>query len=147
MGSRLLAPVFFGLVLFAGVLLMAHTITNGGTGQGSAESFRYPQVILSLWIAFSALSVAQSLRRRETINRGNTRTLLLAVAAMAFLCFALAPLGFLPTAFLFFLGYGLALGYRKIPVLAGAAAAATALFWFMFEKFLEIPLPAGEWLG
>jgi len=143
MGSRLPAPLFFGMLTLTGAALFIHTFMADTGGHGMDESFLYPRVILALWSVFGFTAFVQSLKRHPAMQGDKTLTLLLAIAAMAFLCIALVPLGFLPTGFIFFIAYASALGYRKLTVVIPSAAGTTAALWFMFEKFLDIPLPMG----
>lgn len=143
MGYRILAPAFFGVLALVGSGLFVHTFTEAEGMYGAAESFMYPRFTLTLWILFALVSFAQSLRRQAPAGRRGAGTLLLAAAAMTFLCLALVPLGFLLTGFIFFVAYALALGYRRLAVVVPSAACTTALLWLLFEKFLDIPLPMG----
>ena len=143
MGSRLLAPIFFGILTLTGAALFIHTFMADAAGHGMGESFMYPRVILTLWIIFGFTAFVQGLRQHPVFTGDKTLTLLLAISAMTFLCFALVPLGFMFTGFIFFIGYALALGYRRLIVVIPSAAGTTVALWLMFEKFLDIPLPMG----
>ena len=142
MKSHILAPLVFGIFSLTGAALLLYTFFAANGVQGASQSYMYPRVILVLWTTFALVSFFQALKQHGPAIHG-VGTLMLTICAMTFLCVSLVPLGFLISGVLFFVGYSLALGYRRLIIVLPSAVGTTVLLWLLFEKFLEIPLPLG----
>ncbi len=70
---------------------------------------------------------------------------LLGVVIFLLYAFVLGILGFIPTTFLFLVVWMWVIERIRWVTLLTISVAVTAVLYFIFEYFLEVPLPAGFW--
>jgi putative tricarboxylic transport membrane protein len=70
---------------------------------------------------------------------------LLGVAIFLLYAFVLGILGFIPTTFLFLVVWMGLIERIRWSTLLAISIAVTAVLYFIFEYFLEVPLPMGFW--
>ena len=70
---------------------------------------------------------------------------LLGVVIFLLYAFVLGILGFIPTTFLFLVVWMWAIERIRWITILTISIAVTAVLFFIFEYFLEVPLPAGFW--
>ena len=69
----------------------------------------------------------------------------LGVGIFLLYAFLLGILGFIPTTFLFLIVWMWVIERIRWSTLLGISVAVTAVLFFIFEYFLEVPLPTGFW--
>lgn len=110
----------------------------------------FPTVLAGLLIIFSVASIIFALKGKSkgTVeplrlsDKGVQRGLLMLAATIIF-CVVLEPLGFIPSAIAFLIPMMLLMGNRKPLQLAIAPVLVTFAIWLIFEKVLNLSLPAG----
>ena len=110
----------------------------------------FPTVLAGLLIIFSVASIIFALRGK---SKGSVEPLrlsdkgvqrgLITLAATIIFCAVLEPLGFIPSAILFLALMMLLMGNRKPLQLIIAPVLVTFSIWLIFEKLLNLSLPAG----
>jgi hypothetical protein len=107
----------------------------------------YPLLIVLVMLGLSMVRVWKVFRTRESLEAGvaalaNPRWLSGAVLLLLYVC--LMPLlGFAPASFLAMLAVMRVLGEPIRPIGMAYCALSVGAVWFIFGKFLEIPLPPG----
>ena len=142
MKKSLIESFFYGICVASGLGLLLYSFSTR-----YSESMLFPRVILFCWIVCASIALIQALSARQILQEGKEKRVLLCVAAMIFFVLALTPLGFLPTTFIFFCLYALALGLNRKTLLFPVAALMTLSIWLIFEKLFEASLPAGLFLS
>jgi hypothetical protein len=110
----------------------------------------FPTILASLLIVFSAASIVFALLGKskgsvEPIrlsDKGVQRGIITLLATIVF-CAILDPLGFIPTAIIFLAFMMLLMGNRKPKQLLIAPPLVTLAIWLIFEKALNLSMPAG----
>ena len=110
----------------------------------------FPTILAGLLIIFSAISIIFALKGKskgsvEPFNlsdKGVQRGLIMLVASVIF-CAVLEPLGFIPTAIIFLALMMILRGNRKPRQLLIAPLLVTFVVWLIFEKLLNLSMPAG----
>lgn len=110
----------------------------------------FPTVLAGLLIIFSVASIIFALRGKskgsveplKLSDKGVQRGLITLAATIVF-CAVLEPLGFIPSAILFLIPMMLLMGNRKPLQLIIAPVLVTFSIWLIFEKLLNLSLPAG----
>ena len=97
----------------------------------------FRQFLLFLLIRFFGRILAV-----EGADKGVQRGLITLVSAILF-CVVLDPLGFIPTAIIFLAFMMWVMGNRKPAMLAIAPPLVTLTIWLVFEKVLNLSMPAG----
>ena len=119
----------------------------------------YPRIVLGITAAFAlGLVVADLFARRrhaapaaEPAERHNYPLVAAAFGVFAAYVLALPWLGFRAATFLFLLAMPVVLerpaSRRRWVLVAAIAAIATAVVYFVFERYLHVLLPRGRWTG
>lgn len=110
----------------------------------------FPNILAGFLILFSATLIINALRGKskgevaplKLSDKGVQRGLITLVATIVF-CVALDPLGFIPTAIVFLVFMMLVMGNRKPLQLTIAPPLVTLAIWLVFEKVLNLSMPAG----
>lgn len=136
---------FHALILLVGILLLVHSWSDTYPEFTRDENMLYPRFILTAWICCAAAALIKTVVRRAADAQPavNRKAFCIAVVVSAAFLLLLVPLGFWIASTLFFIGYGLALGYSRRGILLVGGIGVTAFFWWLFEIFLNIPLPRG----
>jgi putative tricarboxylic transport membrane protein len=140
--------IFVGLLLI--VLSIATWITAGNfpsVGDTDVGAGFFPRLIASILLVLSLILIASGYRRRgggdeETGQTSWKRTLLGFVCTFAFLAL-ICLCGFFLSTPVFLLGFMWLLGYRKPVPTVAVAVLVTLFIYLVFEKVLQVPLPAG----
>ncbi len=135
---------FYALLFVAGVLLFIHTGSDIYPEYSRDENMLYPRFILVAWVLCAGWAMLRSFRHGSgETSQINMKAFAIASLVSGGYLILLVPLGFWISSVLFFIGYGLALGFRRWGILIVSAIAVTGIFWWLFEGFLAIPLPRG----
>ena len=110
----------------------------------------FPTVLAGLLIIFSTASIVFALKGKSKgsveplrlSDKGVQRGLVMLVASIIF-CVVLEPFGFIPSAILFLVLMMLLMGNRKPRQLVIAPVIVTFAIWLIFEKLLNLSMPAG----
>ena len=110
----------------------------------------FPNILAALLILFSLVLIVNALRGKskgevaplKLSDKGVQRGLITLVSAVLF-CVVLDPLGFIPTAIIFLVFMMWVMGNRKPAMLAIAPPLVTLGIWLVFEKALNLSMPAG----
>ena len=110
----------------------------------------FPNILAGILILFSATLIINALRGKskgevaplKLSDKGVQRGLITLVSTIVF-CVALDPLGFIPTAIVFLVCMMLVMGNRKPLQLTIAPPLVTLAIWLVFEKVLNLSMPAG----
>jgi len=110
----------------------------------------FPTILAGLLIIFSVASIIFAVKGKskgsvEPIrwsDKGVQRGLIMLVATIVF-CAVLEPLGFIPSAIVFLVLMMLLMGNRKPRQLLVAPLLVTFSIWLIFEKLLNLSMPAG----
>ncbi len=110
----------------------------------------FPNILAALLILFSLVLIVNALRGKskgevaplKLSDKGVQRGLITLVSAVLF-CVVLDPLGFIPTAIIFLAFMMWVMGNRKPAMLAIAPPLVTLTIWLIFEKVLNLSMPAG----
>ena len=110
----------------------------------------FPNILAALLILFSLVLIVNALRGKskgevaplKLSDKGVQRGLITLVSAVLF-CVVLDPLGFIPTAIIFLVFMMWVMGNRKPAMLAIAPPLVTLTIWLIFEKVLNLSMPAG----
>ena len=110
----------------------------------------FPNILASLLIIFSMILIVNAMRGRskgevtplKLSDKGVQRGLITLVAAVAF-CVVLDPVGFIPTSIVFLAFMMWIMGNRKPLQIALAPPLITLTIWLIFEKVLNLSMPAG----
>jgi len=145
------ADIVGGLV---GILIGAYAIWEGTNMPPDfimkiGPSF-FPNILASLLILFSVASIVFALKGKskgtvepiKLSDKGAQRGVITLLATIVF-CAVLDPLGFIPTAIIFLVFMMLLMGNRKPWQLAIAPPLVTFSIWLIFEKALNLSMPAG----
>lgn len=110
----------------------------------------FPNFLAGFLILFSVVLVINALRGKSKgtvepmrlADKGVQRGLITLAAALVF-CVILEPLGFIPSSIVFLAFMMVVMGKRKpIPILI-APPLITVSVWLVFEKILNLSMPAG----
>jgi len=105
---------------------------------------------LAVILAFLALVLIFQSRRKEGVpvpfwpERAWLRPLLGAAIFLLY-AFSLGYLGFILTTFLFLVVWMWGVERIRWPTITAISVGVTAVLYFIFEYFLEVPLPTGFW--
>lgn len=131
------------------VALWVYTSQSPLAGRGGEVSYDplfYPDLLIKLGCALSALLLIREVFHPGAVEQGVARQHFGRVAGAVLLVAAyllmMKPLGFLISSTLFFATFGLALGFRRYSLLAGAAVVISWIVWAVFTQLLRAPLPA-----
>ena len=110
----------------------------------------FPNILAGFLILFSAILIANALRGKSKgevaplriADKGVQRGLITFAAAIVF-CVVLDPLGFLLTSIIFLTFMMWIMGNRKPVALTIAPTVITLAVWLVFEKVLNLSMPAG----
>ena len=110
----------------------------------------FPNILATLLILFSVILIINALCGRskgevvplKLSDKGVQRGLITLVAAILF-CVALDPIGFIPTAIVFLVFMMRVMGNRKPLQIAIVPPLVTLSIWLIFEKVLNLSMPAG----
>jgi len=110
----------------------------------------FPTILAVLLILFSVVLLINALRGKsigtvEAVNfseKGVQRGLITLAATIIF-CAILDPLGFILSSIIFLVFMMLLMGNRKIKQLLIAPLLVTFSIWVIFEKILNLSMPAG----
>lgn len=110
----------------------------------------FPTILASLLIIFSLVLIVNALRGKskgevtplKLSDKGVQRGLITLVAAIVF-CVALDPIGFIPTAIVFLAFMMWVMGNRKPVLMIVVPPLITLTIWLIFEKVLNLSMPAG----
>ena len=110
----------------------------------------FPDILAGLLIIFSIVLLINALRGKsigtvEAVrfsDKGVQRGLITLAATIIF-CAVLEPLGFIPSAIVFLTLMMLLMGNRKPRQLFVAPLLVTLSIWLIFEKILNLSMPAG----
>lgn len=142
-GKRVLAVVF----IIAGTVMLRATYTAEtgflaySVGMGPMT---YPRYLLFGWLSASVLyfilrgTDGEGESIRESLKAVSIAVLVIAAYVVMF-CF----LGFLLSTAVFLVVFFYAEGYRNLKVGLPTAISSSVLFWFIFERILEVPMPDG----
>lgn len=144
-------PLVTGAVmLIVGVVLLQQTFTIKGEGLSPEGPRFFPFVVISLWIVFSLVYLAQQglrmLRDSGTLPAERFTHLGGAAALVVMLviyAYALDPLGYLLATPVFFVGAAWAMSSRQVLRDAVIAIGLTVVVYFVFTQSLGVHLPAG----
>ncbi len=115
----------------------------------------WPSVILVLLILCIVANIIKIIRNNKgkpdfslkafgaTIPGFLRSKMFIGIAIVVVLSFLLEPLGFMPTCFLFLMGYGVLLGNRKYLKLALFSLLIMFVLYIGFGVFLQVNLPRG----
>ncbi len=142
-GKRVLAAVF----IISGTIMLRATYTAEtgflaySVGMGPMT---YPRYLLFGWLSSSVLYFILRGTDREVESIVESRR---SVSIAAFIIVAYVVmfyfLGFLLSTAIFLVVFFYAEGYRNLKVGLPTAIVSSALFWFVFEKVLQVPMPDG----
>ena len=110
----------------------------------------FPNILAGFLILFSVILIINALRGRSVgkvealrlSDKGVQRGLVTLAATIIF-CAILEPLGFIPSSILFLVFMMLLMGNRKPLQLTIAPLLVTFSIWLIFEKLLNLSMPAG----
>ena len=110
----------------------------------------FPIILSAILIIFSLILIVNALRGRSKgkvtpinfADKGVQRGLITLGSAAVF-CLAMEPLGFIPTSILFLIFMMWVMGNRKPLTLLIAPPLVTLGIWLVFEKALNLSMPAG----
>ncbi len=110
----------------------------------------FPNILAGILILFSATLIINALRGKskgevaplKLSDKGVQRGLITLVSTIVF-CVALDPLGFIPSAIVFLVFMMLVMGNRKPLQLTIAPPLVALAIWLVFEKVLNLSMPAG----
>ena len=139
-----------GYVLLAIGVITAWSSTSLSMGKASRPGPGF--LPFGLALILSILAIALILENRKKGESAAAfwpeRTWLrplLGVAIFLLYAFVLGILGFIPTTFLFLIVWMGVIERIRWFTLLTISIAVTAVLFFIFEYFLEVPLPAGFW--
>lgn len=137
--------IFSGICLVASSGLFIHTFFSNvhmaGSGVEHSPMF-FPRIILGLMVLLSFGMLSEAIVKAQGYQpKQNWGILAGAVALVGFLVVSFNILGFIVSSFLFLIGYGYLLGYRKKRFLIIISASATLVIWYTFNTLLTISLP------
>lgn len=148
--SRFSMDVVYGSVLLVvGGLLMLSTFDPKYQGFGIGSDLSpvfFPRVLLSLWLALSAVILLRGLRpsvagwpRQEKARCAGV------VAVVLAFTWAMTVVGFLFAMIPCFMVVSVLLGYRRpLPILV-FGLLVPLLTWFVFTEMIEVFLPTSPW--
>ena len=110
----------------------------------------FPNILAGFLILFSVILFINALRGRSVgkvealrlSNKGVQRGLVTLAATIVF-CAILEPFGFIPSSIIFLVFMMLLMGNRKPLQLTIAPLLVTFSIWLIFEKLLNLSMPAG----
>jgi putative tricarboxylic transport membrane protein len=142
-GSRWLAIA----CIAAGVILLRETYTfQGGFLADSIimGPMTFPRYLAFGWLGASVLYFLfpGNASGAEDTTRSR-RALLTATILIAAYVALFYYLGFLVSTILFLMAFFFAEGYRNAKLAVLIASVTSFLFWFVFEKILQVPMPEG----
>jgi sterol desaturase/sphingolipid hydroxylase (fatty acid hydroxylase superfamily) len=137
------------------ILLLIGVMTAWSSTQLSMGKFRHPgpgflPFALAIILVFLALALILQNRKKGEVPAPfwPERTWLrpiLGVAIFLLYAFSLGYLGFILTTFLFLVVWMWVIERVRWLTIMTLALGVTAVIYFIFEYFLEVPLPAGFW--
>lgn len=114
----------------------------------SYDPLFFPRLLLVLGALCAAAIAATGLLRPRVAQPPVRWGLWLGLSALiAGYFWAMARLGFPSATVLFMVAFAALLGYRRWPVLVGFATVTTAVVWYVFTTWLQVPLPVALWLS
>jgi len=139
-----------GYVLLAIGVITAWSSTSLSMGKASRPGPGFLPFGLALILSILAIALILENRKKgeSAAPFWPERTWLrplLGVAIFLLYAFVLGILGFIPTTFLFLVVWMGAIERIRWFTLLTISIAVTAVLFFIFEYFLEVPLPAGFW--
>lgn len=111
----------------------------------------WPRLILGIMIVLLVVGLVNMLRKKdgkapvngEAVKGFFKSKLLLGMIICAVTALILPTIGFIPTAFLFLVAYGILLGEKRPVVLIVTGVVATLILYVIFQGPLSIFLPRG----
>lgn len=142
-GRKALGMVF----ILTGVLLLKETYTFEGGFMSDASAMgpmTYPRYLLFGWTGASVCFFILPGRNddRESIQKSG-KSLLMATVLITAYVFLFQHIGLLESTILFLLAFFHAEGYRNLKRSVPIALVSSLAFWYIFEKILSVPMPAG----
>jgi len=142
-GKRLLAAWFVTI----GIIMLRETYTAetgflaNSVGMGPMT---YPRYLLIGWLGASVLYLIVGGPRNEAESiRGSGKAILIAAGLMAAYVLMFYYLGLFLSTLIFLWAFFHAEGYRNVKVGLLTAGVSSFLFWFVFERLLQVPMPEG----
>ena len=145
------ADIVGGLI---GILISVYAIWEGAKMPEDqimkiGPSF-FPNILAGFLILFSLILIINALRGRskgqvtpfKLSDKGVQRGLITLGATIVF-CVSLDPIGFIPTSIVFLVFMMWVMGNRKPLQMALAPTLVTLAIWLIFEKVLNLSMPAG----
>jgi len=160
MSQRSLTPAAKGELVFTSFLFLAGLVVLTDTtllvvpdtgGYVSPKIFAYAIGIaltsLSLFQIFQVLrgnlGEPEGIEAGEVTQKGNWRSLAIAIGSLLFYVVLLQTLGFILSATVLFTGVAYALGAKKLWRIAIVAVLVSVAIYFGFTQGLQLQLPAG----
>ena len=110
----------------------------------------FPTILAGLLILFSVVLLINALRGKSIgtvdpvrLSDKGTQRGLITLAATIIFCAILDPLGFIPSSIVFLVFMMMLMGNRKPMQLVIAPLLVTFSIWLIFEKVLNLSMPAG----
>ena len=142
-GRKILGILF----ILTGALLLRETYTFEGGFMSNASAMgpmTYPRYLLFGWTGASVFFFILPGRKGnpESIQKSK-KSLLMAMVLISAYVFMFQHIGLLESTILFLLAFFHAEGYRNLKLSIPIALVSSLAFWYIFEKILSVPMPAG----
>lgn len=149
MQKRIGELFFSGISLMLSLSLFVYTffssVQMAGGGVEHSPMF-FPRIILGLMVVFSfGMLVEAAVKTGGYQTQLNWKVLIGAIIFVGLFVSFFKIFGFLITSFIFFIGYGYLLGYRRKILLILIASLVTITIWYIFNSLLMISLPGLPW--
>jgi putative tricarboxylic transport membrane protein len=133
----------------AGLFFVAFSIWYGYTAQFYTQTFTdplgpsaFPQLLAFPLAAFGLYLVLRPDPEPDWVRGGPLLKQLGAIVVLTVYAFLIEPLGFIAATFVCTMLLAASLGARWLPATVSGLACAIG-FYLLFDKLLELPLPAG----
>ena len=140
--------------ILGSILALTLFITSSNFPDRAASATLYIHFLSIVLGIFSVILVLQSLVNKQskqnilkTIWVHAPKHFFAAIICIIVYAVLLQWAGFFLSSFLFMIALAWFLGYRKILVLTGSATVLLLFIYFVFVKFLTVPVPLGLWEG
>jgi len=154
MNLMILNRLTYTILLILPIFLFVSTysdIYNVPSFGGDVSTVFVPRVYLVLWIVLSFLafftsrnSLGESTEASSMDTFSFTKLLLSTIISVA-TAFAMVSFGFILATIPGFFLFCWTFGYRKLWVLIIISIVAPLALWFIFNNFLQLPLPRSPW--
>ncbi|MEZ5729384.1 MAG: tripartite tricarboxylate transporter TctB family protein [Burkholderiaceae bacterium] len=138
--------------LLGGAVMLVESYAGAGELQSRVKYAMgpafFPRIILVLLMLLALAAVVEAARGRAAAASVPRLANALAMAgATGAYVWLIGSIGFLLASCAFALVCPLLLGYRKLAVLLPLAAVYATTVWYVFDKVLQIVLPASPWFA